>query len=654
MTINMENRHKLSFKIRLFLKSRFFLSFIAVFLVFSIFVFKYFSYIAIYKPINISVYGLDENELKKISFYCNTPLNRKFILQRIENNWSTSNYAFYKNLFIAADDSLRREISMVDIKIGSIDYKFNNIDFNKYWKKYYKADLYVSPESVKDDGSFINMLISISYWDFHISKMLVIFILAILLIIIARKKFLVIFRSLLRNFLKLFPVINFKKILKKIFLFFASIILILFIIEFTLRVYGYFYESKEKTMNKKNCNYTILSIGDSFTYGVGAPEHKDFSTQLEGMLNYQSDKKFKVLNRGVPGQNSTEALFNLKNQIKIYKPELIILCIGDANFRNYSGYGTPLNKFLYKFRIYKLINYYYLNYKQKKVDSEIEKFNWEVSVINEKKGRSQSMLRTENVKSEVYITANKLVKESIEKENKTGTDYHNIATFYLRKHNLTEALKWYDEGITKYPDNYNLNEGLTYLYYFWKKNEDAKKYMKKCLILKNRNDILELKKNNDLNMELRKSLDTSNIENSKLLYFLNSKWGYYYFSNTYYLTLEKLTDKHSLLIREWIASDIQKIVELCNYYHTGIIIHNYPFFKSHFFMITANKILEAMANEYSIPFVDNQVIFSKLGNKIPDYFDLESGGYHPNEKGYGLIAKDLYDKITGIKLFDKK
>ena len=90
------------------------------------------------------------------------------------------------------------------------------------------------------------------------------------------------------------------------------------------------------------------------------------------------------------------------------------------------------------------------------------------------------MLRTENIKSEIYKNAYNQVTECLNKEIKSEVDYHIIGTFYLRKHNLSEALKWYKEGIAKYPDYYNINEGLTYLYYYQKNYDEAKKYMKKC------------------------------------------------------------------------------------------------------------------------------------------------------------------------------
>jgi tetratricopeptide (TPR) repeat protein len=356
--------------------------------------------------------------------------------------------------------------------------------------------------------------------------------------------------------------LNLKKIIKNILLILAGIILILFILEMILRIYGFFYEKIDKRIFKNKNNYTILCIGDSYTYGVGAPEKKDFPSQLEIMLNSNLQKKFKVINRGVPGQNSTEALQNLKEQIKIYKPDLIILNIGDGNFTNYYGYGTQLNKFLYRFRTYKLLSYFYLNYKRKKIDSELEKFQWETDVLNNKKGKIQGVLRIENVKSEIYKKAFTQVKKIINKEIKLSDDYYKAGTFYLRKNDRSEALKWYDEGISKYPGNYYIYEGLTYLYYFQNKYDKARKYMNICLRLMNKTGMEDFRKGNDLNFELRDKLDTSDIENTKLLYFLNSRWDNYYFSNTYYLTFEKLNSKNSVLIKEWLASDLQKIIDL--------------------------------------------------------------------------------------------
>ena len=65
-------------------------------------------------------------------------------------------------------------------------------------------------------------------------------------------------------------------------------------------------------------------------------------------------------------------------------------------------------------------------------------------------------------------------------------------------------------------------------------------------------------------------------------------------------------------------------------------------------MITANKILKAIADHNSVDFVDNYAIFNKTGKNLSQYFDLKNGGYHPNSKGYSMIALNLYEKITEI------
>jgi hypothetical protein len=115
---------------------RILISSIAALIFFSLIILKYFSCVNIYQPIKISVYGLDNNDLNKIAFYCNTSLGRKYILFREKNTWNTANYAFYKNLLFSSDYSINRKITRVELIIGNVNFTYNNKDFNKYWKKY--------------------------------------------------------------------------------------------------------------------------------------------------------------------------------------------------------------------------------------------------------------------------------------------------------------------------------------------------------------------------------------------------------------------------------------------------------------------------------------------------------------------------------------
>jgi lysophospholipase L1-like esterase len=87
--------------------------------------------------------------------------------------------------------------------------------------------------------------------------------------------------------------------------------------------------------------FTILCIGDSHTYGIGAPGPLSYPRQLANLLNGASKKTvYRVINAGVPGTNSSEALAALR---KVYarnrRVDLVLVLTGGNNsvsFRNAS------------------------------------------------------------------------------------------------------------------------------------------------------------------------------------------------------------------------------------------------------------------------------------------------------------------------------
>ncbi|MDP8257111.1 MAG: SGNH/GDSL hydrolase family protein [Candidatus Alcyoniella australis] len=81
----------------------------------------------------------------------------------------------------------------------------------------------------------------------------------------------------------------------------------------------------------------IICLGDSHTYGVGAPKGRDYPTTLELVLNERAGMQgFAVLNLGQPGHNSSDALLELESFIEQspVKPDLLVLCVGKNNMNS--------------------------------------------------------------------------------------------------------------------------------------------------------------------------------------------------------------------------------------------------------------------------------------------------------------------------------
>ncbi len=246
-----------------------------------------------------------------------------------------------------------------------------------------------------------------------------------------------------------------KKVLKKISVFFTGLIIALIILEICLRIIGYIHiKNASSDLHKQNkSDFTILTIGDSFTEGVGATKGKDYPTQLQQLLNSKTNKTFKVVNGGQSGQNTAQVLNKLQSQINIAKPNLIILLAGQANRWNLWGYNNYTNNLLYRIRVYKFIKLLYLNIKDKKM------YNNEFSSENEK--------------------AIKQFKNDIKTNPENGKNYYNIGGYYLYiKKDYHQAIKWFEKGIKtdcKEPANY---KGLYYAYNCLDEKELSVKWVK--------------------------------------------------------------------------------------------------------------------------------------------------------------------------------
>ncbi len=82
--------------------------------------------------------------------------------------------------------------------------------------------------------------------------------------------------------------------------------------------------------------YTVLCVGDSFTYGVGG---QAFPDQLEELLDAsaQDPSRWRVVNKGVPGYTSRHILERLPEQLKAYQPDVVVVTTGENNRWNSVG-----------------------------------------------------------------------------------------------------------------------------------------------------------------------------------------------------------------------------------------------------------------------------------------------------------------------------
>lgn len=159
---------------------------------------------------------------------------------------------------------------------------------------------------------------------------------------------------------------------------FVYIILIFLFLEITLQTASLFLRFRIKENLVKGGDFNILCVGDSFTYGLGAPKDESYPRQLEKILSTYHQGRIKVVNLGVPGYNSSQCLLKLRDSIGVYKPKAIIAMMGMNNCWNFMDsnyfkiaqgtYNYPLtlqmrymDSLLSKSKIYKLFKIAFLN-----------------------------------------------------------------------------------------------------------------------------------------------------------------------------------------------------------------------------------------------------------------------------------------------------
>jgi len=136
-------------------------------------------------------------------------------------------------------------------------------------------------------------------------------------------------------------------IIKKhqIAIFLAGMVVCLLVLEITLRIVGaiYAHRSESDEVIKYPAQCTILCVGDSETFGIGAPRIQSYPAQLQRFLNTGAlQNKFNVINRGRPGQNSAQLLMRLEEYLREIRPDIVTVLIGGANQSNFSGYREYL------------------------------------------------------------------------------------------------------------------------------------------------------------------------------------------------------------------------------------------------------------------------------------------------------------------------
>ncbi len=83
--------------------------------------------------------------------------------------------------------------------------------------------------------------------------------------------------------------------------------------------------------------FDLLCVGDSFTFGLGSEDERGYPEHLQELLDERwGPGAATVHNRGRPGQNSSQAADAFADQLAAIQPELVVILVGHNNGWNYN------------------------------------------------------------------------------------------------------------------------------------------------------------------------------------------------------------------------------------------------------------------------------------------------------------------------------
>ncbi len=122
-----------------------------------------------------------------------------------------------------------------------------------------------------------------------------------------------------------------------------GIVFALFVIELSLRFFGFIEMFKAGAKHSRSA-VTIMTAGNSHTFGTGAPLGKDYPAQLETLLNRDHPGHYSVINRGRVNVNTSYIREKMPDWLQKDRPNIVFIMAGEANHWNKYKYADFLDE----------------------------------------------------------------------------------------------------------------------------------------------------------------------------------------------------------------------------------------------------------------------------------------------------------------------
>lgn len=306
---------------------------------------------------------------------------------------------------------------------------------------------------------------------------------------------------------------------QKVSLIIFGLLLCVILLEIALRLGGFIFLSLQEYRNrlalKQRGTCRIMCLGGSTTAGSGGSDV--YPGQLQQVLNKRNiGIKFSVVNKGLPGINSTGILSQLENNLNKYSPDMVIAMIGANDEMIFEERVTapitmpyedsPANRtalFLKSLRTYKLVKLLRLHviskskeigiYKPKtkqvssdKIDEPLQRYKQQEKMYEENIKRNpvdyRAYIELGNVyvKQGKYVQAEEIFKKAAKIDPADEKAYLHLVDCYVRwaKPEVEEVIK---KILKINPENEGAYISLGRIYLDRKKYIESEEMFKKAI-----------------------------------------------------------------------------------------------------------------------------------------------------------------------------
>lgn len=285
---------------------------------------------------------------------------------------------------------------------------------------------------------------------------------------------------------------------QRISLMLFGLFLTLVILETGLRLGGFIFLSFQEYRNKASIRqggtYRILCLGDSLT-ALGGRE--SYPSQLEISLNARGKSiGFSVINKGIPGVRTSYILSQLENNLKRYRPNMVIIMAGinDGPPTDSTRLYIPATiKIAMSFKTYNLLRSVWLslNAKLQKKDPLRHKTDGAVDapeLLTGNSGEKYAALGRSYILQGKLIEAEEYFKKSLEINPHAGIAYLHLAWIARGKREFRQAEEYSMKLLAEEPLNDLAHTQLGLAYAEQGKYLEAEKAFKKAVEINRYND----------------------------------------------------------------------------------------------------------------------------------------------------------------------